>query len=175
MAARLDVEDGQLAHTGLQQGVGHSSPGPAGAHLHHALARHSRQAAAEALGEALAVGIVADTLAVLEHHGVHRADAEGFRRQLIEQRDDCLLAGEGDVQAGEAHALGGAQQLRQSLAARAELVQVDQSVQVADTLGIAPVLVHGRGARALDAGSDQTSQDALRFGAHGLNPSSEAD
>jgi hypothetical protein len=55
--------------------------------------RHVLQATAKAFGKTQAIGVVADALAVLEHHGVHRADAPGFRRQFVEQRMIACLHG----------------------------------------------------------------------------------
>ncbi|MNP59456.1 hypothetical protein D3C76_1544530 [compost metagenome] len=110
---------------------------------------------------------MADAFAILEHHGVHRTDTVRLVRQLIEQRDHRLLAREGDVQPGEAHALGVVQQRRKGVHVQLELVEVDQPVQVADALGVALVLVQGRGARGLDAGADQPGQYGSLLVGHG--------
>ncbi|MNP34308.1 hypothetical protein D3C76_1275890 [compost metagenome] len=75
----IHIEDAQLAHTFTEQRMGDCRTGTAGAHLYYTCARHISQAAAKAFGKAQAVGVVADALAVLEHHGVHRADATCLR------------------------------------------------------------------------------------------------
>ena len=49
----------------------------------------------------------------------------------MKQRDHCLLAGVGDVDAGEAHAFGRGQELGQNLDTEAELLDVDETVDVA--------------------------------------------
>ncbi|MNQ65731.1 hypothetical protein D3C85_801950 [compost metagenome] len=59
--------------------MGHCRPGTTGAHLYYTCTRHIGQAPAKAFGKAQAVGVMADTLAVLEHYGVHRADAARLR------------------------------------------------------------------------------------------------
>ncbi|MNM88596.1 hypothetical protein D3C81_1008170 [compost metagenome] len=140
--------------------MGHCSPCAASAHLHYLTARRIGQATAKAFGKAQAVSVVADALAVLEHHGVDRADALGLRRQLVEQRQDRLFAWESDVQAGEAHVLSCCQQLFEGAAVEFELVQVDQPVQVIQALRGAFALVQRRGARGLDAGADKAGENA---------------
>ena len=108
------------------------------AHLHHVVHGNAAQAATKTLGKPRTVGVVADALAILEHHGVHRADAAGFRRQLVEQRDDRLLAREGDVQSGKVHALGGTEQVGQEDGGHGgEATQSDRAAQrLADLLGL---------------------------------------
>ncbi|MNR48475.1 hypothetical protein D3C85_1677190 [compost metagenome] len=103
---------------------------------------------------------MADTLAILEHHGVHRADALGFGREFVEQRDDCLLARKRDVQTSEVHALSGHQQLRQGRAVEVQLIEVDQPIDVAHALGIALVLMQRGGSGGLDAGANQSGEYA---------------
>ena len=129
-AAGLHLEKAQSLDTLGKQGMRHGSAGPARAHLHHAPTGDVGQAPPKALGEAQAVGIVADALAILEYHGVHRPDATGFIRQLVKQRDDRLLGREGDVEAGKTHVLRGIEQARQGIEIQAELVQVDQPVEI---------------------------------------------
>jgi len=48
-------------------------------------------------------------------------------RELMKQGDHCLLAGVGDVDAGEAHAFGRGQELGQNLDTEAELLDVDET------------------------------------------------
>ena len=90
---RVDVEQDQPLDALGEQRMGHCRAGAARAHLHHALARRAGQAAPKALGEAQAVGVVADAPAIAQHHGVHRADAACLGGEVIEQWDDRLLAG----------------------------------------------------------------------------------
>ena len=85
--------------------------------------------------------------------------ARGVVGELVQQRDDRLLAGVGDVEAGKARALGGEQQVGQRLGAEAQRLQVDQLVDVAQALLGALLLVHRRGARGLDAGADQADHE----------------
>ena len=85
-AAGVHIENTQLLHTFRQQRMRHRRARTAGTHLHHALACHILQVASKAFGEPQAIGVVADALAVLEHHGVDRANAAGLVGQFIEQR-----------------------------------------------------------------------------------------
>jgi hypothetical protein len=55
-------------------------------------------------------------------------------------------------------ALGRQQKLGQSLLVQAQHLQVDQLVDIAPTLLRTLLLVHRRGARALDAGADQAGK-----------------
>lgn len=47
------------------------------------------------------VGVVSVELSTPADNGIHRADGTGGLRELIEQGDDRLLIGDGDVDAGE--------------------------------------------------------------------------
>ena len=159
-ARRVGVDHRELPDAELDRRLRHGRAGAAGADLHHPVELHVGQAAAEALGEARGVGVVADAAAVAQHHGVDRAECRRVLGQLMQQRHHRLLAGEGDVQAVEAHALGGGQQLRQRLGAQPQRLQVDAPVDVAQALRRTFLLVHGRGERALDAVADQAGQQA---------------
>ncbi|MNM98771.1 hypothetical protein D3C81_1113100 [compost metagenome] len=143
---RVHFEQYQPLDPFTQQGMGHGRTGTTGTHLHHLAPCHIRQATAQAFGKTQAVGVVADPLAVLEHHGVHRADAAGFVRQFVEQRQDRLLERVGDVEPGETGVLGGVEQAGQGAVVQLQLVGIDQPVQVAQRLGITFVFVQGRGA-----------------------------
>ena len=74
-ALAVDVENAQLLYAFTQQRVGHRRSCATGAHLDHALTRSVLQATAKTFGKTQAIGVVADALAVLEHHRIHRADA----------------------------------------------------------------------------------------------------
>ncbi|BBR54423.1 hypothetical protein WP4W18C03_27500 [Pseudomonas putida] len=151
-----------MAYAFTKQRMSHRRARAAGAHLYHLVTCHIRQAPAQAFGKAQAVGVVADPLAVFEHDSVHRTDAFSLLRQLIEQRQDRLLERVGDVEAGKPGALGRIQQAGQSAVIQAQLVGVDQPVQVAQGLGVALVLVQRRGPRGLDTTADQPGQDSVR-------------
>ena len=101
------VENTQVPYAFAQQRVGHCRASATGTHLDHPLACSVLQATAKTFGKPEAIGVVADTFAILQHHGIHRADAARFVRQFVEQRDDRLLAREGDVQPGVVHPFGG--------------------------------------------------------------------
>jgi hypothetical protein len=60
--------------------VGHGSTGAAGTELHDATAAHVGQVAAEALGKAPPVGVVADALAVLQDDRVDRPECSSILR-----------------------------------------------------------------------------------------------
>jgi hypothetical protein len=92
LARCVHVENTQLLHAFAQQCMGHRRARAAGTHLHDALAARP-SSHGESLRQTQAIGVVADALAVLEHHGVHRADAAGFRRQFVEQRMIACLHG----------------------------------------------------------------------------------
>jgi len=160
----LDVEDEQLVDALGEQGVGHGAAGAASAQLHYQPLGHVRQAAAKAFGEAQAVGVVAHGAAVGQHHGIHRADAARLGGEVVEQWDDRLLAGKGDVEAGEAGALGGLQQFGQGVGGEAEHVQVDQAIEVSEALGVAFAFVHGGRQRSLDAGADEAGENGFGCG-----------
>ena len=155
----VHVEDRKLADTKRQGGMGDRGAGPARSQLNRPVALDVGQAAPEALGEAPPVGVVAVAAAVLEHDGIDRAQLAGIVGQLVQQRDDRLLAGIRHVEPVEAHPLGGGQQLGQGFRTDAKLVDVDQLVDVTNTLLGALALVHGWRTGALDTGPDQAGQE----------------
>src|SRR5262249_34049556 len=104
--------------------------------------------------------VVADSAAVTQHHRVDGTERLGIVRQLVQERYHRLLAGKGDVQAIEPHAFGSRQQTRQRLRVQVELLQVDLAIDVAHALCRALLLVHRGGERPLDAGADQTGEQA---------------
>ncbi|MNE43435.1 hypothetical protein D3C80_1376100 [compost metagenome] len=167
----FDVEHRQLFNAFGQQCVGYRSACTTGAHLYHLGTRRIGQAPAKAFGKTQAVGVVADALAVLEHHGIDCTNAPRFSREIVQQRQDRLLAREGNVQAGVTHRLGCGEQLLQRGAVQLQAVQVDQPVQVIQALGTAFVLMQRRGARGLDACADQAGENAAGGGRiHGETP-----
>ena len=106
-ASAVDIEDAQVLHAFCQQCMGHCRARTTGAHLHHALARYVVQVAPKTFGEPQAVGVMTDAFAALEHHGVDRTYTPGLIGELIEQRQNRLLARVSNVQTGEVHQLGG--------------------------------------------------------------------
>ncbi|MCY1441558.1 hypothetical protein D9M71_578770 [compost metagenome] len=112
---------------------------------------------------------MADAFAILEHHRVDRTDTAGLRREFVEQRDDRLLAWKGYVQPGVVHALGSHQQVGQGVAVELQLIKINQTIEVAQPLGITFMLVHGRCAGSLDAGADQPGQYHVVL-SHGDHP-----
>ena len=155
----VDIENTQLLHAFSQQRMGHRRARATGTHLHYALARHIMQVTPETFGEPQAVSVMADALAVLEHHGVDRANASGFGRQLIQQRQDCLLARVGNVQSGEVHLLRGPQQVGQGVEVQVQRLKVDQAIQVAQALGVTFLFMQCGGAGGLDTGADQAGEN----------------
>ena len=102
---------------------------------------------------------------VLEHHRVDGAERARIGGQLVEERDDRLLAGMGDVEAGEAEALAPRSGARASASTPSpSAVEVDELVHVAQALLGALALVQARRARRLDAGADQAAEEGTCLG-----------
>ena len=74
---------------------------------------------------------MAEALAVAENDGVHRSKGLSFLGKMVEQGENALFAGEGDVQAGKAHALGSAQKFRQSVDRQTEFIEVNELIEAA--------------------------------------------
>ncbi len=162
----VHVEDGELLRAHHQRRVRDRRAGAARTELHDAVELRIGQAAAEPLGEARPVGVVADEPAALDHDRVHRVEGARILRQLVEERNDRLLARIGDVQPGEAHPLRSGKQLGQRLDTQAELVEIDELVHVTKALLVALALVHRGRARGLDARADQAAKKRLSGGFH---------
>ena len=101
---------------------------------HHAPHICIRQRTLKAPGPARAVGVVANQLAVAQDHCIDSAHGGRFVRQRVQQRQHRLLAGVGDVQAGEADGSRGRQQVGQQVRTGMRAVQVDQLVMKAQAV-----------------------------------------
>ena len=140
----IGIDQRQLPDTKPQRGVGHGAACPAGTELHHPIQPHIRQPTPERGGETRCIGVVADPLAVLQHHGVHGADCTGVVGDFMQQRQHQLLARMCDVQPVEAHTLRRRQQVRQRFHAQRQRRQVDQPIQIAQTQRFTFLHMHGR-------------------------------
>ncbi|CAM2155261.1 conserved hypothetical protein [Paraburkholderia tropica] len=162
-ARGVDVEQRERAGAHLQRRVRDRRARAARTQLHHRFERHVGQAALEGAREPRPVGVVADALAVAQQHRVDGAQRAGVVREFVEQLDHRLLAGIGDVQAVEAHALGREQQLGQRGGREFERVEIDATVDVVETEFAPFFLVHRGRERAADALADQAAKERARF------------
>ena len=109
--ARIDIEDGQASDAKFCGGECDRGAGTARANLYDAVQRHVRQSTPETLGKAPPVGVMPDAPAIAQQDGVDRIDLGSITGKLGEQRHDRLLAWMRDVEAREAHAFRGGDQL----------------------------------------------------------------
>ena len=86
--------------------------------LHDVLERRSWQAGHETVAVSHPVGVVPDEAVIVEHDEIHCAEVRGIRVQLVDEVEDRLLAGVGDVHRGEAGGLGLAEDRTTSSAGR---------------------------------------------------------
>ncbi len=157
----VGVEYRQLTDAELDRRVRHRRAGAAGAQLHHSVALRIGEAATEILRVTGHVRVVADPLAVAQHHRVHCAKRFRVVGQFMQQGDDGLLAGKGDVEALKSRPLRRKQEVRQCLGSKVELLQVDKLVDDAKALTRALALVQGRRQRRLDPRADQPEKHRL--------------
>src|SRR5205823_1800106 len=148
-------ENGELAYTELTRSMRDRGAGAARAELDHAIELRIRQSTPEAFGKAGPVGVVAGEPTVADHYCIYGVQRTSIRREIVEQRDHRLLAGIGDVEAGETAVLRIREQPRQCFDADAELVEVDQLIAELQALRLRLVLMQRRRARLLDPGADQ--------------------
>jgi len=158
---RVHVVEAQFLDAHAQRRVRDGRARAAGAQQQDTGQVRVRQLAFEIPGPARAVGVVADELAVAVHHGVDRPHGARLVGELIEQRDDGLLAGKGDVQPGKAHGAHGRQQRGQQLGAGLRGVQVDELVVHAQAVVARFLLLHRGRERALDARADQAHEQLV--------------
>lgn len=95
----------------------------------------------EVASKARTIGIVADAPAALQDNGVDGADQRSVWRNFMQQRPRRLFAGVGDVEAGEAHPLGGEKQIGQRLRVEPQAFKIDQPVQDSQAGSVALELV----------------------------------
>ena len=98
-------------------------------------------------------------------NGVDGADRLRFRTQLIQQWNDRLFAGMGDVESCKSLLARSLEQLRQTLEAKAELLQIDQFVGAGETLRLGFCFMQGRRLGSLNAAADEpkaADRDACR-------------
>ena len=159
-ALLVGVEDGDRGRAHVEQGVPDRGTGPAGADQHDAVSTPGEQSAPDGFGEAGRVGVVAERLAVVEQHGVHRAQRFGLGGEAVQVLDHDLLARMGDVQAAVAEGAGGVQQVADGGGGQRQFVQVDAAVEVAQAQFVGCAFVQcGRQGRR-DARSHQTHETA---------------
>ncbi len=132
--------------------------GTARAKEHHPVEIGARQRLLEAPAPSGSVGVVADKAPVPVDDRVDRADRAGLLGELVQQRHDRLLAGEGDIQASEAHDPRCRKQHRQRLRAAARTFQVDQLIVQAQAMASCLLLLHRGRERGADARTDQADK-----------------
>ncbi|KUL29669.1 hypothetical protein ADL15_26515 [Actinoplanes awajinensis subsp. mycoplanecinus] len=160
-AVEVDVRDGEPtgARDGQRRGHGHTRA--ARAEQHDVPGRHGGQCPGQALGEAVPIGVVTDRAAMPEDDGVHGTEFGGLGREVVEVLDHLLLAGMGDVQTAKAQLPCVRQQLTHVTGGQAENVDVDDRVEIAETLPVGLALVQHRAHRRRDPRTDQAHQVTL--------------
>jgi hypothetical protein len=160
-ARTFTIENAQRPGAEAQHRIGARRAGAAGANENYAFDVRLRQRAAKAPAPAGTVGVVADEAVTVAHDRIDRADGARLRGDIVEHRDDELLARISDVQACVAHYFGGAQELRKRFHAHAGSFEVDELVVHAQPV-LAPLLLVQRGRQgALNARANQSEQELL--------------
>ncbi len=155
---RVHVVETQFLHAHGQRRVRDGRARAAGTQQ-HAREVGIGQLALEVPGSAPAVGVVADELAVAVHHGVDRPHGARLVGELVQQRDDGLLAGEGDAQPGKADGAYGGEQRGAGLGG----VQVYELLVPAQAVVARFLFLHRRRERMLNACANQAEKQlALR-------------
>ena len=106
---------------------------------------------------------MADGPAFMEDNGVHRLQRGGTLRQLVEQGDDSLFAGCGDVQTAEPEPIGPGQDVGQIIRADIQLGQIDRAIGHPHAHGMTDHLVNGWCEGGGDGVTDQPEQMGYRF------------
>ena len=127
----VDVIDDQGLDAFSKKSVGHGGSRTASAKLQDCTGGNAREVAPERFGKSIAVGVVAEALAVAKDDGVHRSKGLSFLGKMVKQGENALFAGEGDVQAGKAHALGSAKKFRKSIDRQVEFIEVNELIEAA--------------------------------------------
>ena len=151
----------------MEEGVGGVCSGTAGTELDDVIEGGVGEAVEEGLAEAEPVSIVAGAAARTEEDGVDGTDCRGVGGDFSEQGKDGLLAGVGDVEAGEVGEFGEFEERWEVFGEEAELVEVDELVVAGDAMGGGFGHMHGWGAGGLDAGTDEAEEEAGEGGLRG--------
>ena len=149
----LQVEDGDLRRPLQGRLDGDGGGGSAAAQEDDLLPLHLHAAAAEVLGVAAAVGVVAHEGAVLIDDGVDGLDGLGGGGQFIEVGDDGVFAGHGDVGAPHPQGADGLDGIPGFL-----LGDVEGQVGPVQSELLEAVVIHGRGLGMLHRGADEPQQ-----------------
>jgi hypothetical protein len=102
---------------------------------------------------------MADPPPARQNDRIHGSECASNVGELVKQRDHYLLARAGDIDAGEAHAFGRGQELGQSLYAKAELLDIDETIDVAQSVLVGFALVHSWCQRSLNRRPDEADQE----------------
>jgi hypothetical protein len=140
----IGVDDDDFLNAKGQQGMGHRSACPAGAELYHVVTWSIGQFTLEAFSKPPPIRIMANGPTIPEHDSIDRAQRLCVRAQLIEEGNDCLLAGISDIQAGKAHALCRRNEIGQSFRSKPEFIQINQLVYITKALLRTLALVKSR-------------------------------
>jgi len=158
-ASFIDVNDDDFTRSQSQKGVSHSGAGSTGSELNHAIAADIGQFSPETLCEAPPIGIVPDAATVFQNDGVDGTECSCVGRELIKQGDYRLFAGMGDIDAGKIKPFGSREDLRKGAGIETEHFQVDQFVNVTQSLlSPLPFVKTGRSG-CLDTGAYQADKD----------------
>lgn len=90
--------------------MGYCCVGVVCVYLYYVLVWCVGQVVLKVFGEVQVVGVVVDVLVIVQYYGVYCVDVVCFGGEVVEQGDDCLFVGEGDVQFGEVEVVGGGEQ-----------------------------------------------------------------
>ena len=139
--------------------MGDRRAGPAGTEQHHVAERRAGQPTGEPVGEPGPVGVVADAAPAGEQDRVDRADRGRLGGQVVQARQDRLLARVSDVQPGEAHPPGLGEQRADVTGRHAEPIDVDQLVEIPQAEFVRLPLVQWWAQRGGDGRADQSDQE----------------
>jgi len=155
----INVDDDDFTRSQSQKGVSHSGAGSTGTELNHAIAAGIGQFSPETLCEAPPIGIVPDAATVFQNNGVDSTERRRVGRELIKQGDYRLFAGMSDIDAGKTKPFGSREDLRKGACVETKHFQVNQFVNVTQSLLSPLALVKTGRSGCLDTGTYQADKD----------------
>ena len=160
-ARGIRIDNSNLAGIEREQRMRDGHASPTRAELNDALASRIAKAAPKTFKESGPVGVMADAAAIFEHHRIDRTDLPRIGVEFVEMRHHRLLAGKGDVQSGKAGLLCFSEDFWQVRRREAEHIEIDQPVDIVQTLRSALLHVHARRQGSLNARADEANENRV--------------
>ena len=171
------IEYSEMGDADFEKGIGHREARAAGADENYPVDGRPLHAAAKALDEAPAIGVVPDRGYHSEHDRIDRADSRRVRERRRQGAENVFLERMRNIKARETALLRDADNRVERLVVEGHLIEIQQTIAIAKAEAGSLRFMHPRRPRFLDASADESGDerslaghraDAIEGGADGI-------